>query len=130
MIKRISIVLIATVNLISVSGVVGSNFYCCGKYKESYFFTHISKGSNCNEDFTAKDCCVTKIFSLKVKDNHSPSQVAKTNGMERITFLNPFFSDIVQLNNTSDDQLLSIIIHPPPKVSKLPVYLSNEVFLI
>ena len=130
MIKRVSIVLIAAAYLISVSGVSGSNFYCCGKYKESYFFSHIISKTNCKEDLNAKDCCVTKVFFVKVKDNHSPSNELKVNGAETITLLQPFYSEIFHSQNIADDSQSSVLLHPPPLISKLPVYLSNEAFLI
>ena len=79
--KKGAVLFIAVLYLVSTSGVVWGNFYCCGKLKETFLFSSkelpkISKSCKGNK---VPGCCDTKTFFAKVKDNHSPSTEVKVN---------------------------------------------------
>ncbi len=67
--KKITIVLLTVVYLLSAIGVSASRFYCCGILKT----TNLTIGVNHeSEKITSigDDCCKTTKQSFKVKDNH------------------------------------------------------------
>ncbi len=127
--KRTPIILITAIYFLSICGVSGSNFYCCGKYKESYFFAHLNAGKGCMDDKNTKDCCVTKVFFVKVKDTHSPSIQIKGIIADVSTLYYPTFSELFN-NSIANDAPSLALLHPPPLIRKQPVYLAYGVFLI
>ena len=121
--KKVVIIFFALVYLASTAGVAWSNFYCCGKLKESYFFQSHNLSQNCKSDKKVPGCCDTKTFSFKVKDDHSPSVKVKANGVNSSkVYNNNFLALIRPLNATASYSY--VFLHAPPLISKLPVYLS------
>lgn len=122
--KRIAVILFASLYLISASGIAIGNFYCCGKLKATYLFSHHDYGKDCKSDKKVPGCCDTKTVVVKVKDSHSPSQQLKS-------FTNDFSIQLFAIAHLINDIFLSAdesplfaSIHAPPLISNQPVYLS------
>ncbi|HKR03259.1 MAG TPA: hypothetical protein VJY62_01380 [Bacteroidia bacterium] len=121
--KRIAVILFTLLYLVSASGIAISNFYCCGKLKETYLLNPKYISNDCKGN-KLPGCCDTKTVLIKVKDNHSPSQQLKS-------FTNDFsiqlFGGVHLINDiflSADESPLFAFIHAPPLISKSPVYLS------
>lgn len=127
--KRIAIILLTLTYILSVSGVSGSNFYCCGKYKDTYLFSHFENNKNCKKKEANSKCCDNKFFFVKVKDNHSPAHSLKVN-VDVVKVLYTSSDCIYDFNKTFEKSIESIFLSSNPPPDKLPVYLSNKSFLI
>ena len=127
--KRIFILSIALFYLVASSGVTIGKFYCCGKLKETFIvFQNISQ-ENCKGKKSNSGCCKTETFFSKVNDTHSPSVQERTEVDCSINFLIPLLSVFV-FHNTVIQISDYALVHPPPLLSKQPVYLSVCSFLI
>ena len=115
---------------ISTTGVSGSNFYCCGKFKESYLFTHFIPQKDCKQDKKTDDCCKTNVFYLKVKDNHAPSSLKHEFKTKAVSLFIPLFPILLSINNYAYEGHTLVILHKPPLLYSSPFYLVNKVFLI
>ena len=121
--KRITVILFTLLYLVSISGLAVNNFYCCGKYKESFVFHSKALSKFCKGN-KLPGCCDTKTVLVKLKDNHSPSQQIKIsfNDFLKNIFINGKKSD--PSLNLSQELLFLASIHAPPLISNQPVYLS------
>ena len=119
--KKITVIFFALLYLVSTAGVAWSNFYCCGKLKEVYFFSSKNSSKDCKGN-KRSGCCDTKSFSFKVKDNHSPSAQVKVNGADVKLFNYPVSS--VNLPCIAYKTYSFALAHAPPLISKQPVYIS------
>ena len=122
--KKIVIIFFALVYLASTAGVAWSNFYCCGKLKETYFFKSENLSKDCKMDKKVPGCCNTQTFSFKVKDDHSPSVQVKTSGANSVKIFYPVFDLLANSLNISFTSHSFSILHDPPLTGKQPVYLS------
>lgn len=128
--KKITVILLTLLYLVSTSGMAISNFYCCGKLKETYIFNHHDYGKDCKGNKKTKGCCDTKTVYYKVKDNHSPSTEVKANSSDFSKFLfNPFIPLFI-FQHASNQTNLFEFLHAPPLISKQPVYLFVRNFRI
>lgn len=122
------ILFFAFIYLISISGVVISNFYCCGQFKKSSFFQNKIIAKDCKGKIEGPGCCDTKIHLIKVKDNHSPVdnfkvQPNKSDFNFTAELFTDLFSSIPFVN-------LNSIFHLPPLICKQHSYISQCVFRI
>jgi len=122
--KRIVVVFLTFFYILSTSGVAWSSFYCCGKLKETYFFTHNDNGKSCKQDKKMPGCCDTKTYFAKVKDSHSPSAELKFSQNNFSQQLFTIASSNMGAFSSWDESSYSALIHAPPLLSKQPVYLS------
>jgi hypothetical protein len=127
-IKRVSLLIITAIYFVSICGISGSNFYCCGKLKQTYLFTHLNPEKDCKGENKTPHCCDTKVFFAKVKDNHSPSTQLKVNTNDVSTLL--FGAVSVNINTCLTDVSSITYFHHPPPLSELPVYLSYNSFRV
>ena len=124
--KRITVILFTLLYLVSTSGVAWSNFYCCGKIKETYIFHHHDYGKDCKGNKKASDCCDTKTFFFKVKDSHSPS-VAKTIATDFSLIAHHF--PVFIFSFTENNNAFSFLNYHPPSIERdIPVLIQS--FLI
>ena len=122
--KRTATIFFALVYLMSTSGAVWSNFYCCGKWKETYFFKSKELSKDCRGNKKGPGCCNTKTFSFKVKDNHTPSTQVKANSADVTKFFSPTFISLFNSQHVSSETYSFAFLHAPPFISKQPVYLA------
>ncbi len=125
--KRFAAIIFTLIYLVSSTGVVWSNFYCCGKLKHTYVFGSPDFSKNCKGDKETKGCCDTKTVFSKVKDDHSPSAY-KANVSDEGKVLSSFPALIYTFNNTQ--KKLFSLSHDPPLLSEQPVYLALNNFRI
>lgn len=122
--KKFAVIFFTLLYLVSTSGIAWSNFYCCGKLKETYLFNHYNYGKDCKQDKKVPGCCDTKTFFAKVKDNHAPSTDLKVNGADCSKLLHPLFIAQFIFQNENIATTSFAFLHAPPLISKQPVYLS------
>ena len=122
--KKIAVIFFTLLYLVSTSGIAYSSFYCCGKLKETYLFTHYNFGKDCKGNKKDPGCCDTKTFFAKVKDHHTPSTDIKVIGADFNNILHPLFLAHFIFQNESIQTTSFAFIHAPPLISKQPVYLS------
>ena len=122
--RRTTAILLTLIYLVSTSGIALSNFYCCGKLKETYFFSHHDYGKKCKGNKKASGCCDTKTIYYKVKDNHFPSTEVKAKGGDFTKILFNAFLPLFIFQNASSQTASFTFLHAPPLISKQPVYLS------
>jgi hypothetical protein len=71
-VKRISLIALVVIYLLSCAGVDAERFYCCGKLASVTF--SYGAGKHADGQATAnKKCCKTEKVSFKIKDNHVSS---------------------------------------------------------
>ncbi|MGY4386551.1 hypothetical protein ACVWYN_003606 [Pedobacter sp. UYP24] len=126
--KKITIILLTAVYLLSAIGVSASRFYCCGILKT----TNLTIGADHESEKTitkGNDCCKTMKQSFKVKDNHF--------GADPFTIVVKFFPAIIEaktsfiLNKvTNAAAYTSFYSHAPPFVSLTPIYTLNCAYRI
>ncbi len=121
--KRITVILLTLLYFVSTSGVAVSNFYCCGKLKETYIFIHHDYGKNCKGS-KKSGCCDTKTVYFKVKDNHSPSTEVKVNTPDSQKLIHAAILSLFTLQNLDSETISFAYLHAPPLISKQPVYLA------
>src|SRR5579871_1843845 len=111
--KKTAILLIAILYTIASSGVIGSNFYCCGKFKESSLFFPVKEKKGCKKDTENDGCCNTKTFFAKVSDQHAASPRIKVNHDEKIIDV-AFLPSSLTYENSQNKLLTSCVVHAPP----------------
>jgi hypothetical protein len=128
--KKLSLILLILIYTSSTFGMVVKEFYCCGKLTSvSFSLENDSKLKKCNQ-VNMPGCCKTKIFSSKVKDNHTPS-FAVSLPVKYFTQILPRFSafNVVSLANSEFD--FSRGAHDPPLLhSSTPIYIFLRVIRI
>lgn len=122
--KKIVIIFFTLFYLISTSGIILNNFYCCGKLKTTSIFSFHDYGKSCKGN-QKPGCCDTKTVFLKIRDNQLPSTKVKVNSPD---FIKIFHSTIASLftfqYHNSETKLFALHYSPPPLISKQPIYLS------
>ncbi|HMG83326.1 MAG TPA: hypothetical protein VK559_09860 [Ferruginibacter sp.] len=128
--KKISLILLILIYTSSTFGMVVKEFYCCGKLTSvSFSLENDSKVKN-GKQVNLPDCCKTKAFSSKVKDNHTPS-FAVVSPVKYFTQIEPHFSalKVVPLANSEFDFTSGA--HDPPLLhSSTPIYIFIRVIRI
>ncbi len=128
--KRITVIFLSLIYLVSTSGVAWSQFYCCGKLKETYIFGHSNFGKECKKGKKMPGCCETKTFFAKVKDSHSPSLIIKAGNIYVAKIFNSFSSELKQARIVGFCNTTFSSFHAPPWLSSQPVYLSVSNFRV
>ncbi|MEO6883452.1 MAG: hypothetical protein ABI199_05450 [Bacteroidia bacterium] len=119
--KKVTAIFFCLFYLLSTSGVVWNNFYCCGKLKQITFFSS-TKSTACKSVKKLPGCCQNKTFFAKVKDNHPPSselKVKKTTDVIHAYFV-PLSILSVKAETFSFTRL-----YPPPLHCNQPVYIAE-----
>ncbi len=109
---------------------VVKEFYCCGKLTSVSFSLENESKVKSGKQVNMPDCCKTKIFSSKVKDNHTPS-FAVPLPFKYFTQGEPSFSvfNAVSLVNSKFD--FSSGAHDPPLLhNSTPIYIFIRVIRI
>jgi hypothetical protein len=128
--KKAVIIFFTLLYTVSTVGVMGSNFYCCGKYKETNLFSTTELGAGCTNDKKEDGCCNIKTFFIKVTDQHAPSSRITVNGHELIQLIPALQTALFIFQNEVASSTSSHIVHSPPLLYKQPVYLDNCTFRI
>lgn len=127
--KKLALILLTTVYMLSTVGIAVSQFYCCSKLKSINFSFSSTDYKTCKNDAKDDDCCKTTHQYLKVKDSHiSPDTVSFPEKYFSILhtcfpvyeFIVPEKQEAVTANN----------INAPPLISGNPVYIFNCTYRI
>jgi hypothetical protein len=70
-VKRISLIALVFIYLLSCAGVGAERFYCCGKLASVSF--SYGAADHAGSQTSNKKCCKTEKLSFKIKDNHISS---------------------------------------------------------
>jgi len=117
--KKIAVICCCLFYLVSTSGIAWNSFYCCGKLKQTSFFSQ-QKTNHCRNKKITSGCCQTKTFFAKVKDNHPPTSQLK---IKNTPVINTCFNLAFNVVITNEKKPLPSS-NPPPLLSNQPVYLS------
>ncbi|WP_158638424.1 HYC_CC_PP family protein [Panacibacter ginsenosidivorans] len=124
--KKLALIFIIVVYMLSIAGMAVNQFYCCGKLSsESLSFL----GSKQKENNDASDCCKTTHQYFKIKDAHissdhitSPEKyftVIQTT-FPLFEFTAPVILQAVSANN----------VNAPPLLAGNPIYIFNCTYRI
>ncbi|WPU94682.1 hypothetical protein SNE25_04000 [Mucilaginibacter sabulilitoris] len=127
--KKIAVVIITVVYLLSAIGVSASRFYCCGVLKS----TTLSLGESHNQAgkyaSVPDNCCKTDKQSFKVKDNHMGSD-----GFSQLAKQFPALHHYLPVYNLSITEKTVVSYayqsHAPPLGKDTPIYLINCTYRI
>lgn len=126
--KKILIILFASLYAILATGANLNLHYCGGKLKKISLFNTNEKGC-CGNKMKSKGCCKDKGSVLKIKDNHKTNSSVKVPAVGyKLNTILPSFLVI----NTSffTESVFSSYSNFPPVVSTNPLYLKNRILLI
>ena len=126
--KKGFVILLTITYLTMVSGISISNFYCCGKLKETHIYTYAHDAKDCKGDKSDAGCCDTKTTLLKIKDGHTTATEIQFNNYST-TFI-AIYDVFIGSDHASDLPLIIGFEHSPPIVSKNPIYISVNNFRI
>jgi hypothetical protein len=127
--KKSLILFFAFTYLISISGIAISNFYCCGKFKESYLFQTKILAKECKNKIAGPSCCDTHTKLIKVKDDHT--SVDSFTIQAKSSDLYSVASNLsVETTGNNINNFFPLLFDIPPLICKLPAYISQCVFRI
>ena len=126
--KRIAVILLSAVYLLSSVGITANSYYCCGKLQLTTFLESPKK-QDCKMTSEMKHCCKTKKQYFKVKDQHF--------GVSNFTLNTKLFSAIqipYLATQTGEDISLKYIFyfnnHAPPNRDATHSYIFNCTYRI
>ncbi|MEO8862046.1 MAG: hypothetical protein ABI358_11520 [Ginsengibacter sp.] len=127
--KKVSLILLASIYALSIFGYGVKGFYCCGKLKSIAvsFHQHNEKESTNGND--ASNCCKTKYQFFKVKDNH----VASDNFNSPVDFFYApklFYASNQTVFFVVRKNIITNHCNAPPLHNGIPIYISDRTFLI
>ncbi len=127
--KKIALILLACVYVLSSLGIGIKQFYCCGKVK----YTHLSMVQNatgqCSKGNEKSGCCQTKFKSLQVKDSHvaADSIISPDRYFTSILF-HPTLFQIMPVAAQPTDIFYAG--NAPPTLHGIPIYIFCAVYRI
>lgn len=126
--KKVTIILLTAIYLLSAIGVSASSFYCCGILKTTTFSIG-AVHDNGQKVVKGDNCCKTTKQSFKVKDNHFSS--------DAFSLSVQFFPAIVETSTEFklNAEPFSVIhtafnSHAPPLGEHTPIYTLNCTYRI
>ena len=127
--KKLALILLTAVYMLSTVGLAVSQFYCCGKFKSESISFVAEKQQNCQGDNEKPGCCQTTHHYLKISDNHFASQLDFS--FEK--FLSILHTDFPSVELAAPQMQLTIAannIHAPPLLQGNPIYILNCTYRI
>ena len=123
--KKISLILLISIYVISVSGYGVNEFFCCGNLESVTFnFTEHYQKSH-----SGKDCCKTKYQFFKVKDNHVASD--QINSPQKLfTEANSFTTTYQPAFYGFDKIIIANPGNAPPLYEGVPIHVADCTFLV
>ncbi|MFA6086330.1 hypothetical protein [Mucilaginibacter sp.] len=127
--KRIALISLTVIYLLSASGITVSSFYCCGKLESTSVSFDSAQKTACKMATGMPGCCKTKTQLFKVKDQHVGSQALSLNA--------GLFHAIIPACSIFDFSVYSFKpdytafnSHAPPDWPQAPVYILNCTYRI
>jgi len=128
-VKRIALISLTVIYLLSALGITVSSFYCCGKLESTSISFDSAKKIACKMATGMPGCCKTKTQLLKVKDQHVGSQALSLNAslFHAIIPACSIFDFSVYSFKTEHTAFNS---HAPPDQPHAPFYILNCTYRI
>jgi len=124
--KKLALIFITLVYMLSVAGAAVNQFYCCGKLS-SETVSLIGSGQKENND--ARGCCKTTHQYFKVKDAHISSDHVSS-PEKYFNFIQTNFPLIEILNFEKQKSFVANSINAPPLIPSNPIYIFNCTYRI
>lgn len=110
--KKILVIALSFLIIISSSGLVVSIHYCPMSKKTTFSLNEVK--SCCSIKGKVNNCCKnTQIKIKKIEDDYACSEITKTSASELISFILPF-SEIFSFSNSNIKDALIVNNHAPP----------------
>lgn len=127
--KKLALILLTVVYMLSTAGIAVSQFYCCSKLKSVNFSLSSADYKTCKNDAKDDDCCKTTHQYLKVKDSHI--------SINAVSFPEKYFAiihtdfPVFELIAPEKQPAVSANnINAPPLISGNPIYIFNCTYRI
>jgi hypothetical protein len=128
-VKRITVVLLTAIYLLSAVGVSASSFYCCGVLKSTTLSIGEVHNTDAKAPATNSNCCKHTKQTFKVKDNHF--------GANAFSLSAKVFQAIIGTATAIELNTAPIIVvatafnsHAPPFRQHTPIYTLNCTYRI
>lgn len=123
--KKLALILLTSIYMLSVIGIGVSQFFCCGKLQQVNFSLKVDEFKTCKKDTKDDGCCKTVHKFFKVADSHTFSDVSISFAkdfpiLDRHSLSFDFTSPAVQQSVASSNN-----INAPPRPSSQPIYILN-----
>ena len=127
--KKLAIVLLTVVYMLSTVGVAVSQFYCCSKLKSVAFSLNGSENNTSKKEIKEDGCCKTTQQYIKIKDVHLYAD-AVFSPAKHFLILHTGFPALDLIAFEKQQAVISNSINAPPLITTNPVYILNRVFRI
>lgn len=126
--KRITLILLTALYLLSAVGVSAEHFYCCGKLASTTLSLGDSQPPVVKVNVKAENCCKTTKQSFKVKDNHVNAGASSIG----LTWVAVIAQSVPTLPEPAVQEHTDIIryAHAPPERQQTPIYILNCTYRI
>ena len=127
--KKITALLLLFLFLITNSGMTVSAHWCGGKLASIHFFSDDGHRCPCGKRAMKPGCCKDKTVTLKaIKDPAKVNQFAFKIAIPKLEVASPVFTEISL--SAQFEHSVSDFYHPPPLISKSPLFLLDRVIRI
>lgn len=127
--KKLALILLTAVYMLSIVGIGVSQFYCCSKLKSVSFSFNSKEQSNCKNNTKDDGCCKTTHQYLKVNDSHFASNDVSL-AEKYFSILHTEFLVFELIGPQIQQAVASNNINAPPLLSKNPIYIFNCTYRI
>lgn len=128
--KKLALILLTSIYMLSVIGIGVSQFFCCGKLQQVNFSLRLEESKGCKKDAKDDGCCKTVHKFFKVADSHIYSD-ASVFFAKDFPILDRHF---LSFNFTTPPIQQSLVsgnnINAPPRAFLQPIYVLNCSFRI
>jgi hypothetical protein len=128
-VKRIALISLTVIYLLSALGISVSSFYCCGKLESTSISFNSAQKTMCKMATGMPGCCKTKTQLLKVKDQHVGSQALSLN-VNLFHAIIPAYSTLDFSVYSFKSEYFAFNSHAPPDWPQAPVYILNCTYRI
>jgi hypothetical protein len=128
--RKVGVIFLTLLYTVSTSGVGVGNFYCCGKFKETFLFSPFNADKGCKQNKKMRNCCDTKIVLIKVADSHAPSSSRINQCNDTVKQIVPFSVQLFNLSSISIGRTVFAFSNDVSPPIAPALYLSHCVFRI
>ena len=127
--KKIALILVTVVYMLSTFGIAVSEFYCCGKLKSISISFNDEKQKDCKKAADNGGCCKTTHQYFKIKDTHIVSDAVSLSA-KFFSIIHTDFPSFEISNTANGKNIISYTINAPPIHPGTPVYIFNCIYRI
>ncbi|MDB5061193.1 MAG: hypothetical protein JWP67_1036 [Mucilaginibacter sp.] len=126
-VKRITLILLTVIYLVSAVGIGVNRFYCCGELAAVNLV--FASGSDQKSDVEKDNCCKTEKQSIKIKDNHFTSSGFNLNQPLPVILPSLYSYDHLDITQAIIQSRLYQS-NAPPGSPEVPIYTLNCTYRI